>query len=151
MQDIQVKVRTAVVEHDNVSSSGDEDKDEASVTSKDTDTDPRTLSPDQSTKDIIVDAMQYSVSITRIEAISIISNDTGPMSLGPESRPSIYATNLIKAYRNHLLALCSSLSASDISSCSSLSLSVNCNFRPMMIAKSKILKVPQEIIIRDNS
>jgi hypothetical protein len=88
MQEIQVKVGTAMEEHDEVSSSGDED--EASVTSKDTDTDPRTLSPDQSTKDIIVDAMQYSVSITQNEAISIISNDTGPMSLGPKLRPSIY-------------------------------------------------------------
>ena len=65
---------------------------------------PRSISPRPSSEIIgrrANVAIQNATTVA-VETSSASSNDTGPISLDPNHKPSQYATGLIKAYRNHL-------------------------------------------------
>ena len=69
---------------------------------------PRSLSPSPaSVKGKIARAAIQNASALSIDSFSVSSNDTGPISLDPNNKPSQYATSLLKAYRNHLKSMLS--------------------------------------------
>jgi hypothetical protein len=64
-----------------------------------TDTGPTSLSPNQLRGSRLIPWHHKSVGSS---VPSIASEDSEPISLDPKERPSKFAANLIKAYRNHL-------------------------------------------------